>query len=72
MTELIGKDFIYSRVLLRCVHVCSLCTDNVLELEQGVPELIGRISYTSGFSYTVYLLVHCVTEHGVELEAGCG
>ena len=33
MLELIGKDFIYSRVLLRCALVGSLCTDNVLELE---------------------------------------
>ena len=35
MAELIGKDFIYSRVLLRCVLAASLCTDNVLELEAG-------------------------------------
>ena len=33
MAELIGKDFIYSRVLLRCGFVVSLSTDNVLELE---------------------------------------
>ena len=31
--ELIGKDFIYFRVLLHCVLVGSLCTSNVLELE---------------------------------------
>ncbi len=30
-----GKDFIYTRVLLRCVLVGSLCSDNVLELEAG-------------------------------------
>ena len=35
MAELIGNDFMYSRVLLRCVLVGSLCTDNVLELEAG-------------------------------------
>ena len=33
VAELIGKDFIHSRGLLRCVLDDSLCTDNVLELE---------------------------------------
>ena len=35
MFELIGKDFIYSRVLLRCVLAGSLCTGSMLELEAG-------------------------------------
>ena len=33
MAELIGDDFIYTRVLLRCVLAGSLRSDNVLELE---------------------------------------
>ena len=33
MAELIGKDFMSSRVLLRCVLIGSPCTHNVLELE---------------------------------------
>ena len=35
VAELIGKDFIYTRVLLRCVLVGLMSTDNVVELEAG-------------------------------------
>ena len=41
--ELIGKNVIYSRVILRCVLVGAMCADNVLELEAGLwRELFGK------------------------------
>ena len=35
MAELMGKDFIYTRILLRRVLVASLCTIKLVELESG-------------------------------------
>ena len=61
MAELTGKDFIYSRVLLRCALVGAMCADNVLELEGGCGlKSLARISCTLGLSYAVYLLIHRV------------
>ena len=42
MADLMGKDFIYTRVLLRCVLVAPLCTIELLELKTGCGRTHGE------------------------------
>ena len=43
VAELMGEDFIYTRVLLSCVLICSPCNGNVLELEAGCGWTHGEV-----------------------------
>ena len=72
MTELIGKDFIYSRVLFRCVLVWPLCSDNVFELEAMVAELIGKDSVYSRVLLRCVLVGPLCSNNVLELEGLCG
>ena len=42
VAELMGKDFIYTRVILRRVLVASLCTIKLADLESGCGRAHGE------------------------------
>ena len=70
MAELMGKN-INTIMILRCLLVVSQGTINVLELESGVAELMGKYCiYTRNILRCVLVGSLC-TSNVLELDAWC-